>query len=98
MILGRVVGTVVATRKHPSHEGRKVLMVQPLDLDDSAVGDQLLALDGDVRQNHLCLANNIPNVGLIVVGFELFDQFEEAWPIALNSHSFSYPFFGKSPS
>jgi ethanolamine utilization protein EutN len=46
MILGRVVGTVVATRKHPSHEGRKILMVQPLDLDDSAVGDQLLALDG----------------------------------------------------
>jgi ethanolamine utilization protein EutN len=46
MILARVVGTVVATRKHRSHEGCKILMVQPLDLDDRETGDTLLALDG----------------------------------------------------
>jgi microcompartment protein CcmK/EutM len=46
MILARVVGTVVATRKHDSHEGRKVLIVQPLDLDDNETGSSLLALDG----------------------------------------------------
>ncbi len=48
MILARVVGTVVATRKHPSHEGRKVLMVQPLDLDGAETGHMFLALDGGV--------------------------------------------------
>ncbi len=46
MILARVVGTVVATRKHPSHEGCKVLMVQPLDLDGAETGHIFLALDG----------------------------------------------------
>jgi ethanolamine utilization protein EutN len=45
MILGRVLGEVVATRKHASHEGRKVLLVQPLNPDDSERGEPLLALD-----------------------------------------------------
>jgi ethanolamine utilization protein EutN len=45
MIIGRVLGEVVATRKHQSHEGRKILLVQPLALDDSAKGDPVLALD-----------------------------------------------------
>jgi microcompartment protein CcmK/EutM len=45
MIIGRVLGEVVATRKHRSHEGRKVLLVQPLALDDSARGEPILALD-----------------------------------------------------
>ncbi|MBZ5628579.1 MAG: EutN/CcmL family microcompartment protein [Acidobacteriia bacterium] len=45
MIIGRILGEVVATRKHPSHEGRKILLVQPLALDDSARGEPILALD-----------------------------------------------------
>ncbi len=45
MIIGRVVGDVVASQKHPSHEGRKILLVQPLQLDGSSRGDPLLALD-----------------------------------------------------
>ncbi|MGH9603229.1 MAG: EutN/CcmL family microcompartment protein [Terriglobales bacterium] len=45
MILGRVLGEVVATQKHPSHHGRKLLVVQPVNPDDSARGDTLLALD-----------------------------------------------------
>jgi ethanolamine utilization protein EutN len=45
MLIGRVIGEVVATRKHPSHEGRKVLLVQPLNLDDSDRGDAVVALD-----------------------------------------------------
>ena len=45
MLIGRVIGEVVATQKHPSHEGRKVLMVQPLNLDGSNRGDAVLALD-----------------------------------------------------
>ena len=45
MLIGRVIGQLVATRKHPSHEGRKVLIVQPLNLDGSDRGDAVLALD-----------------------------------------------------
>ncbi len=45
MLIGRVVGDIVATQKHLSHEGRKILMVQPLNLDGSDRGDVVLALD-----------------------------------------------------
>jgi len=45
MLIARVIGEVVATQKHPSHEGRKVLVVQPLNLDGSDRGDAVLALD-----------------------------------------------------
>ena len=45
MLIGRVIGNVVATQKAPSHEGRKILVVQPLNLDGSNRGDPILALD-----------------------------------------------------
>ena len=45
MLIGRVIGDVVATQKAPSHEGRKILVVQPLNLDGSDRGDLVLALD-----------------------------------------------------
>jgi microcompartment protein CcmK/EutM len=45
MLIARVLGEVVATQKHASHEGRKILMVQPLNLDGSERGDAVLALD-----------------------------------------------------
>jgi ethanolamine utilization protein EutN len=45
MLIGRVIGDVVATQKAPSHEGRKILVVQPLNLDGSDRGDEILALD-----------------------------------------------------
>ena len=45
MILARVMGEVVATQKHPSHERRKILLVQPVDPDGSERGDAVLALD-----------------------------------------------------
>ncbi|HET9400003.1 MAG TPA: EutN/CcmL family microcompartment protein [Candidatus Acidoferrales bacterium] len=43
--MGRVVGDVVATQKVPSHVGRKILLVQPENLDGSARGNAVLALD-----------------------------------------------------
>jgi len=46
MQLARVVGTVVATQKHRKFEGAKLLMVQPLNLDDTPRGAALLAVDG----------------------------------------------------
>ncbi len=45
MIIGMVVGDIVATQKAPSHEKRKILVVQPLNLDGTERGDVVLALD-----------------------------------------------------
>jgi len=45
VLIGRVIGDVVATRKAASHEGRKILVVQPLNLDGSNRGEPVLALD-----------------------------------------------------
>jgi ethanolamine utilization protein EutN len=44
--IARVIGTVVATQKHPKFEGAKLLLVQPLNLDDTPRGVALLAVDG----------------------------------------------------
>ena len=46
MTLARVVGTVVATQKHRKFEGAKLLLVQPLNMDDTPRGSALLAVDG----------------------------------------------------
>ena len=45
MLLARVVGTVVSTQKHRKFEGAKLLLVQPLTLDDKPRGTALLAID-----------------------------------------------------
>ena len=45
MLIGRVAGEIVATQKAPSHEGRKILIVQPLNLDGTDRGEVVLALD-----------------------------------------------------
>jgi ethanolamine utilization protein EutN len=45
MLIARVIGEVVSTQKHPSHKGRKVLLVQPLNLDGTNRGDAVIALD-----------------------------------------------------
>lgn len=45
MQLARVVGTVVSTQKHRKFEGAKLLLVQPITLDDQPRGTALLAVD-----------------------------------------------------
>jgi ethanolamine utilization protein EutN len=45
VIIGRVVGNVVASQKQASHEGKKILLVQPLDLEGQPAGDVFVALD-----------------------------------------------------
>jgi ethanolamine utilization protein EutN len=45
MLIARVIGELVATQKHASHEGRKLLVVQPLNLDGTNRGDAVVALD-----------------------------------------------------
>jgi microcompartment protein CcmK/EutM len=46
MQIARVIGTVVATQKHRKFEGAKLLLVQPLNIDDTPRGAALLAVDG----------------------------------------------------
>jgi len=45
MNLCRVLGTVVATEKHPAFHARKILVVQPLDEKLSPIGTSFLAVD-----------------------------------------------------
>jgi microcompartment protein CcmK/EutM len=46
MQIARVIGTVVSTQKHRKFEGAKLLLVQPVNPDDSPRGAALLAVDG----------------------------------------------------
>jgi ethanolamine utilization protein EutN len=46
VIFGEVTGSVVATAKHYKLEGRKLLMVQPLGIDERPRGTAVLAVDG----------------------------------------------------
>ena len=45
MILARVTGNVVATQKDRRYEGGRIMVVQPINLDGSNTGEELLALD-----------------------------------------------------
>ena len=45
MQIGKVVGLAVASVKHKSLEGWRLLLVQPLGADESADGEPLLAID-----------------------------------------------------
>ncbi len=45
MNLCRVLGTVVATEKHPAFAGRKILVVQPVDETKKPFGASYLAVD-----------------------------------------------------
>jgi len=60
MQLGRVVGQGVATIKHPSLKGWKLLLVQPLAADGTADGEPLLAIDslGAGTAHHVILSND----------------------------------------
>ena len=45
MILGKIVGTVVATRKDPRLVSSKLLVVRPMDPRGKAEGNYLVAID-----------------------------------------------------
>ena len=45
MQIGKVVGTVVATQKNRKLEGAKLLLVQPMTLDEKPRGVAVLAID-----------------------------------------------------
>jgi microcompartment protein CcmK/EutM len=45
MLLARVEGNVVATRKHPSFEGWRLVICQPIDKNGTAEGVPQVAID-----------------------------------------------------
>lgn len=45
MLLGKVIGDVVATHKNSRYEGARVLVVQPINPDGTPRGATMLALD-----------------------------------------------------
>jgi len=45
MQIGRVVGNVVSTVKDRDHHGRPLLLVQPVELDMSPLGETLICID-----------------------------------------------------
>jgi ethanolamine utilization protein EutN len=46
MQIARVIGTVVSTQKNKKFDGAKLMLVQPLNVDDTPRGNALLAVDG----------------------------------------------------
>ena len=81
MLLGRVVGNLVATQKNAKLEGAKLLLVQPLDLDGQDRGATVLAIDGvdagvgdrvlliqDGRSAQLVLGRGVAAVDAAVIG------------------------------
>lgn len=82
MLVGRVVGNAVSTVKHPSMQGWKLLVVQPLLAGDrSPDGDPVLAVDSlgagtgekvmitsDGRSTQELLASNTTPVRWAVIG------------------------------
>jgi len=45
MLLAKVVGTVVSSKKEPSMEGLRFMLVQPVDVDQKASGAHVVAVD-----------------------------------------------------
>jgi ethanolamine utilization protein EutN len=45
VILARVIGTLTSTHKDPELVDYKLMVVQPLDLDDAPDGEELIAVD-----------------------------------------------------
>ena len=45
MYLGKVIGSVVCTVKHPAIDGKKILLVQPLGRDQKPSGTPVVCLD-----------------------------------------------------
>lgn len=87
MYIGRIIGNVVATIKHPAFEQRKLMLVQRLDLtgkptstyditvDDvqAGVGDTVLILDEGSGARQILKGDDLP-IRAVIVG--IIDEVE----------------------
>lgn len=70
MILARVIGNAVATIKHPSYEGKSIMVLQPVDLDThTAIGREFLAVDSvQAGAGDLVMASREGNTARQILG------------------------------
>jgi len=45
MTIGRVIGSLVSTIKHPAYNSTKLLLVQPVDVDGKDIGTEMVCVD-----------------------------------------------------
>ena len=45
MIVGKVIGTIIATIKHPAYHGRKLFLIQPMHLSGQTEDEAFVAID-----------------------------------------------------
>ena len=103
MFLGRVIGTVVATRKYEGLEGTKLLLVLPLDHAEQPTGQPIVAVDtvragegdlvhlADNREGALALDTWFVPVDAAIVG--IVDDIDAVAPTAAGT-----PVFGGAGS
>ena len=91
MIIGKVVGTLVSTVKHPAYAGFKLLLVQPLcgpeetpepefiaiDRADAGVGDAVLVLREGNGARQVTGIANAPIISVIVGILDSIELFVE---------------------
>lgn len=71
MILCRVLGSVVASAHHPVYDGRKVLVVQPIEPEGEDRGASFLAVDFvQAGQGDMVLVNREGSGARLVFGQE----------------------------
>ena len=66
MIIGKVVGTVICTRKNTNLVGSKFLIVDPMEKMTAAVGDRIVAVDNvgaDIGEIVLVATGSAARVG-----------------------------------
>lgn len=45
MVIAKVIGTIISTIKHPAYHSKKILMVQPIHLQEQTEDDAFIAID-----------------------------------------------------
>jgi microcompartment protein CcmK/EutM len=71
MEIGKVIGTVIATVKHECYEGKRLLVVQQLDLEGRPQGSPRIAIDYvGAGVGDLVLIGGAPGVAALVFGVE----------------------------
>jgi microcompartment protein CcmK/EutM len=70
MILCRVLGNAVSSVKHPVYEGKKIMVVQPVDVDGhTPMGREFLAIDSvQAGPGDLVLASREGNTARQILG------------------------------
>jgi microcompartment protein CcmK/EutM len=59
MHLAKVIGTVVATQKHPALRGVKLLLLQPVDDRLRRKGDPIIAVDPNMQAGPGCVVTYV---------------------------------------